>query len=416
MKKATFAVAVLAASTSAAWAQSSVTLYGIVDAAVRYTTNANAGSSTKTMVPGGLSQSRLGINVTEDMGGGLKALANLEHRFSSDTGAAATNPAPSPADFWRQAWVGIQSAEFGQIRLGRQYNILFDLYTSSFASFRYSPYIEQFKPELGMSLASRQDNMVKYLAQVGNFYAEVQVSAGEGQPNASLPNKSMGVMGRYNDGTIAAGGGYLQVTEQSGKKIKATVLGASYTAGSLYLHGGWAQNKYENPFTLLSLTTPTAFSASLANTTAPTAFQGAATTRALYTTGLVGNVLNADAGDVRTRTMVSFGATYQMTPQFNVGATAWLTRQKHWGTVQSLGPFAAGFAAAPAAVASIAAYTTDANTTSKADFFAFVADYAFSKRTDAYLELDYTRFKGEVMFANGASKRGGAMLGLRHRF
>ncbi|HEY9106054.1 MAG TPA: porin [Roseateles sp.] len=419
MKKATFAVAVLAASTSAAWAQSSVTLYGIVDAAVRYTSNANAGSSTKQLVPGGLSQSRLGINVTEDMGGGLKALVNLEHRFSSDTGAAATNQTAAtpqiPADFWRQAWVGLQSSDFGQVRLGRQYNILFDLYTSSFASFRYSPYIEQYKPELGMSLASRQDNMVKYLVQVGNFYAEAQVSAGEGQPNATLPNKSMGLMGRYNDGTIAAGAGYLQVTEQSGKKIKATTFGASYTAGPLYLHGGWAQNKYENPFTLLTLT-PTGFSPSLASTTAPTAYQGAALTRVLYTTGLVGNVLNADAADIRTRTMLMFGATYQLTPQLNVGATAWLTRQKHWGTVQSLGPFATGFAAAPASVASIAAYTTDANTTSKGDFFAFVADYAFSKRTDAYLELDYTRFKGEVLFANGASKRGGAMLGLRHRF
>jgi predicted porin len=301
------------------------------------------------------------------------------------------------------------------VRLGRQYNILFDLYTSSFASFRYSPYIEQYKPELGMSLASRQDNMVKYLAQVGNFFAEVQVSAGEGQANSTLPNKSLGVMGRYNDGTVAAGGGYLQVTEQSGKKIKATVLGASYTVGSLYLHGGWAQNKYDNPFTLLTLT-PTGFAASLASTTAPTAFQGAATTRALYTTGLVGAVLNADAGDVRTRTMVSFGATYQMTPQFNVGATAWLTRQKHWGTVQNLGAFASSFAAAPAALAGIAGYSTDANRTSKGDFYAIVADYALSKRTDVYAELDYTKFSGEILFTNGASKRGGAMLGLRHRF
>ena len=81
MKKASLAVAILAASTSAAWAQSSVTLYGIVDAAVRYTSNANAGTSTKTLTPGGMSQSRLGVNITEDMGGGLKALANLEHRL-----------------------------------------------------------------------------------------------------------------------------------------------------------------------------------------------------------------------------------------------------------------------------------------------------------------------------------------------
>uniref|UniRef100_UPI0013D0D0B9 porin n=2 Tax=Pseudomonadota TaxID=1224 RepID=UPI0013D0D0B9 len=81
-----------------------------------------------------------------DMGGGLKAIANMEHRLNSDTGAIAA------ADFWRQVWVGLQSSDFGQIRLGRQYNILFDAYTSTFASFRYSPYIEAFKPELGMAL------------------------------------------------------------------------------------------------------------------------------------------------------------------------------------------------------------------------------------------------------------------------
>src|SRR5262249_22419980 len=74
MKKAALALSILAASTSAAWAQSSVQLYGIVDAGLRWTSNANAGSSEKQVIPGGMSQSRLGINVTEDMGGGLKAI------------------------------------------------------------------------------------------------------------------------------------------------------------------------------------------------------------------------------------------------------------------------------------------------------------------------------------------------------
>ena len=54
--------------------------------------------------------------------------------------------------------------------------------------------------------------------------------------------------------------------------------------------------------------------------------------------------------------------------------------------------------------------------TSTIDFFAFVADYAFSKRTDAYFEVDYTKVRGEVAFANGATKRGGTLVGVRHRF
>jgi predicted porin len=401
MKKATLAIAALAACSSSAWAQSSVTLYGIVDAAVRYTSNANAGTSTKTLTPGGMSQSRLGINVTEDMGGGLKALANLEHRLQSDTGAAS-----SGTDFWRQAWVGLQSSEFGQIRMGRQYNILFDLYTSTFASFRYSPYIEAYKPEIGMSMTARQDNMVKYLVQLGNVYGEVQVSAGEGQAGAAAaqPNKTIGGLLRYSDGTFGAGGAYLQATEQTGKKIKATVLGASYTSGPLYVHASWGENKFENPFTLLNQTSAAAFAASAA---AGSAANVALTTRGAYTSGILGaNMFNTDSADIKKRTMIMFGATYQLTPQLNVGANAWLTEQTHYGTAQNL--------AAP--FANALGFTTNANTKSKANFFAVVLDYAFSKRTDAYLEIDYTKLEGEVLFLNGASKRGGAMLGMRHRF
>jgi len=389
MKKAALAVAVLAASTSAAWAQSSVTLYGIVDAAVRYTSNANPGTSDKTMVPGGMSQSRLGVNITEDMGGGVKALANLEHRFSSDTGAVG-----STTDFWRQAWVGLQSNDFGQIRLGRQYNILFDIYTSTFASFRYSPYIEAYKPEIGLAMTARQDNMVKYLAQVGNIYAEVQVSAGEGQSGAAaaLPNKTIGGMLRYNDGVFGAGGAYLQATEQTGRKIKATVLGASYTSGPLYVHASWGQNKFDSINGLITS------AASLSDATS--AFRVGLSTRGAYTSGLLGaSVFNNNSADINKRTMYMFGATYQMTPQFNVGANVWLTKQTHYG-----------FALAPLGL------STAAGGSSKADFYAAVADYAFSKRTDAYLEVDYTKTSGSVAFLNGATKRGGVMLGLRHRF
>ena len=53
-----------------------------MDAGLRWTSNANAGTAEKQVIPGGMSQSRLGINVTEDMGGGLKAIANLEHLIS----------------------------------------------------------------------------------------------------------------------------------------------------------------------------------------------------------------------------------------------------------------------------------------------------------------------------------------------
>lgn len=354
MKKAALALGLVAASTSAAWAQSTVQLYGIMDVGLRYTSNANAGTSRKLVIPGGMSQSRLGINVTEDMGGGLKAIANLEHRLSSDTGAAA-----SATDFWRQSWVGIQSADFGRITLGRQYNILFDIYTSTYASFKYSPYIEAYKPEIGLSLGARQDNMVKYLIESGPVRAEVQVSAGEG----TGPNKSVGGLLRYADGPIAVGGAYLQVEDQLGLKVKAYTAGAAYTSGPWYLNLSWATNKFDRG--------------------------GAMGT--LFTAGLLGPILNASANDVKKRDMISAGATYQLTSQLNLGAHYWYATQTHYLAVNG--------------------------GKGKSHYFAVVADYAFSKRTDAYIEMDYTKFsEGSVRFANGAEKRGGAIVGMRHRF
>lgn len=354
MKKAALALGILAASTSTAWAQSSVQLYGIMDAGLRWTSNANVGSSKYQLIPGGMSQSRLGINVTEDLGGGLKAIANLEHRLSSDTGAAA-----STTDFWRQSWVGIQSADFGRITLGRQYNILFDIYTSTYASFKYSPYIEAYKPEIGLSMGARQDNMVKYLVETGPIRAEVQVSAGEGNSQ----NKSYGGLLRYSDGPVSLGGAYLQVQDTLGKKVKGWTAGGAYTVGPWYINLSWATNKFD---------------------------QGGLLGTA-YTAGLLGNVLNAAANDVKKRDMISAGFTYQFTPQWNLGAHYWYATQTHYSTAL-------------------------ANTKSKGHYFAVVADYAFSKRTDAYVEVDYTKHSGAVAFANGADKRGGTIIGLRHRF
>ncbi|MGV2589909.1 UNVERIFIED_CONTAM: porin, partial [Salmonella enterica] len=85
--KKTVAMTTLAAVAPFAFAQqastSSVQLYGIVDMAYRHTNNegpvGSPGGSLSQMVGGGMSQSRWGINVSEDLGGGTKALVNLEN-------------------------------------------------------------------------------------------------------------------------------------------------------------------------------------------------------------------------------------------------------------------------------------------------------------------------------------------------
>jgi predicted porin len=79
MKKALIALAVVGAYANAVQAQSSVEVYGSVDAGVRYQTNVNAaGDSVWTMGTGNYYSNRLGFRGREDLGGGLSALFQLE--------------------------------------------------------------------------------------------------------------------------------------------------------------------------------------------------------------------------------------------------------------------------------------------------------------------------------------------------
>jgi predicted porin len=128
MKKTLIALAAVAA-TGVAFAQSSVTIYGKVEAGLQ---KMNGSTLQMTNIHG----SRLGFRGEEDLGGGLKAKFHIEHRFSPDTGADAsfvagsTNPVtgvvtPSSATMWNGlSTVGLAGA-FGEIRLGRYYSANF---------------------------------------------------------------------------------------------------------------------------------------------------------------------------------------------------------------------------------------------------------------------------------------------------
>jgi predicted porin len=123
MKKSLVALAVLAAS-GASFAQSSVTLYGLLDIWAGSVKGADGVSNT-AMGSGGVDGSRFGFKGSEDLGGGLKAGFKLENVFSLDTGAAGTYgspftgaPATAPtAAFSNYAYVSL-SGGFGDLKLG----------------------------------------------------------------------------------------------------------------------------------------------------------------------------------------------------------------------------------------------------------------------------------------------------------
>jgi len=105
-----------------AHAQSSVILYGILDAGLQYTNNVANGGSLIRLTTGNINGDRFGMRGIEDLGGDLSALVVLEGGFSINNG----NSAQDGRLFGRQAYVGLKSTQYGQISLGRQYDALTD--------------------------------------------------------------------------------------------------------------------------------------------------------------------------------------------------------------------------------------------------------------------------------------------------
>ncbi|OIQ68496.1 outer membrane porin protein 32 precursor [mine drainage metagenome] len=116
MKKSLIALAVLAAS-GAAFAQSTTTVYGVLDTYFGSNKNTDAlgVETTQTVLnAGGISHNRWGFKGSEDLGGGLKANFQLEQGFSMDKGTADS----AAQQFSRYAYVGL-SGSFGEIKLGK---------------------------------------------------------------------------------------------------------------------------------------------------------------------------------------------------------------------------------------------------------------------------------------------------------
>ncbi|MDR5779518.1 porin [Caballeronia sp. LZ065] len=117
------------AAAAPAFAQSSVTLYGIVDDSIVYQSSqtslgSNSGGRSNVKMASGIwAGSRFGLKGAEDLGGGNKAIFQLESGFNINTGGQQyTN-----AMFGRQAWVGLTNPGYGTLTLGRQYTSYYTL-------------------------------------------------------------------------------------------------------------------------------------------------------------------------------------------------------------------------------------------------------------------------------------------------
>ncbi|MFL6718344.1 MAG: porin [Burkholderiaceae bacterium] len=174
MKKFTLLAAAVSLLTGTVHAQTSVTVYGLLDLGVESLTNVGStGSSSHSltqMASGNLSGSRLGFRGTEDIGGGNSALFVLEQGFNLDTGVLGQGGRV----FGRQAFVGL-AGSYGKVTLGRQQNTMYDLLIKydpmGFAS-RYSALTHD------DVLAGRADNVIKYTGTFGALTATAFYSFG----------------------------------------------------------------------------------------------------------------------------------------------------------------------------------------------------------------------------------------------
>ncbi|OZI48228.1 porin [Bordetella genomosp. 4] len=160
MKKTLLAAALLAGFAGVAQAETSVTLYGIIDTGIGYNKVKGDGwdsGSRVGMINGVQNGSRWGLRGTEDLGDGLQAVFQLESGFNSSNG----NSAQGGRLFGRQATIGLQSDSWGRLDLGRQTNIS-SKYFGSIDPFGAG--FNQANIGVGLSAANtvRYDNLVLY--------------------------------------------------------------------------------------------------------------------------------------------------------------------------------------------------------------------------------------------------------------
>lgn len=180
MQHTSLALAILAALSlpACALAQSSVQVYGLIDAGAEFVNHAGPdGGNAVRVVSGGKNTSRWGIRGSEDLGGGLKTVFNLEGGILMDTGAS------DGAVFKRQAYVGLEG-HLGRIVIGRSFTTTYEL-VIKFDPLGFAPNYSWATggSATGVSkhgMTTQFDNLVKYTGRSGGFTYGATVGVGEG--------------------------------------------------------------------------------------------------------------------------------------------------------------------------------------------------------------------------------------------
>jgi predicted porin len=388
----TFSLTLLAAAGTA-HAQSSVTLYGTIDTSVTFIHNANAAGQNQWSVGnasnGDLSGSRWGLKGQEDLGGGLKAIFQLENGFNPSTGQLAQGG----REFGRQAFVGLTSGQYGTFTLGRQYDPLVDLVQGITEDNYFGSGFATVGDVDNYDNSSRTNNAIKYVSPV---YSGLQIEglyAFGGVAGQTGSGQTWSAAAAYNNGPLSVAAGYFVADNPSVNGL----VRPSTAAGSGW--GGSSDGTFDG--SLVNLGLQSAKSINIARVAVQ------------YVAG-----------------PFTFGAAYSNAQYKADGQSAFASTEK-FNTGQGF----LNYQATKALLVGVGySYTKSSGDTGATYHQVNVgADYNLSTRTDVYLVGAYQHASGETLSASGTAVvaaqasvgsygYGGTntqevvSVGLRHRF
>ncbi len=354
---------VLTALAAPAAAQSSVTLYGVIDEGVNYTNNVAVGGVNHgdyALASGYAQRSSWGLRGAEDLGGGLKAIFTLESGFDVNNGALSNGGRM----FGRQAFVGLTHAQYGALTVGRQYDSVNDYLAPLTAAGSWGGMLmsHPFDND-NTDNTVRANNSVKYASpEFGglSFGGEYSFSNATGFSN----NRQVSAGARYAFGGLQVGAAYLEANHPGRTADGAVATSdANFLADRLRIFGGGVN------YTFGETTVGFVYTR--------TDVKNPVTIAYLPSGSLSGLGLTATRFD-----NFEINGKYQLTPAFFVGAQYTYTS----GTFDA----------------------SDGGTRPHYHTVGLMADYSLSKQTDVYLQGAWQRVGGDH---SGSVLDGGYLVG-----
>lgn len=367
---------ILCSYAGGAQAQSSVTLYGIIDQSIQYASNANAKNKSFIGMGGGnLSGNRWGMRGIEDLGGGLSTVFRLEGGFSPSNGSLSQGGRM----FGRQAYVGLVDDRFGALMLGRQYDPLVDLVQPLTADNLWgSPFTTPGDLDNNDN-STRTNNSVKYASpNWSGFRFEAFYGLG-GVPGAVSSGQTWSLAASYATGPFSLAAGYVVFDNASSQDVRS---------------GGWSSTATSD--------------------------------------GTFGSQINSSFASAKSRRIASVAAQYVVGPvtaglrysnvQFKPDASSLFSSTQRY----DIGAGVLDYRITPAALVGVGYIYMHGKSNISQTYhqISVGGDYSLSKRTELYLVGAYQHAAGNGVFASVADygfnsearSQTVVSIGIRHKF